>query len=53
MITTELQKKIDWAIKLIRIYAPKDGSPLEVAYSGGKDSDVLLQLVKEAGVKIH
>lgn len=26
------------------------GNPIEVAYSGGKDSDVILQLAKEAGI---
>lgn len=46
----ELEKKVAQAIKLIQSMAPKDGSPLEVAYSGGKDSDVILQLTKEAGV---
>lgn len=50
MITEELQHKIDRAIKLIQTAAPKNGSPIEVAYSGGKDSDVILQLTKEAGV---
>lgn len=38
------------AIERIREYAPKDGSPLRVAYSGGKDSDVILDLTKRAGV---
>lgn len=28
---------------------PQDG-PIEVSYSGGKDSDVILQLAKEAGI---
>lgn len=46
----ELQKKIERAIKLIRLSAPDDGSPIEIAYSGGKDSDVILQLAKESGV---
>lgn len=49
-MTDQLQKKIDRAIRLIRLSAPQDGSPIEVAYSGGKDSDVILQLTKEAGV---
>lgn len=51
MVSEKLQKKIDSAIKLIRVFEPHDGTALEVAYSGGKDSDILLQLVKEAGVK--
>lgn len=49
MISNELQKKIDQAIRLIRL-AGTDGEPVEVAYSGGKDSDVILQLTKEAGI---
>lgn len=51
MVSEKLQKKIDSAINLIRGFKPHDGTALEVAYSGGKDSDILLQLVKEAGVK--
>lgn len=50
MVTSELQRKIDFAIKLLKLTAPADGSPVEVAYSGGKDSDVILQLAKEAGI---
>ena len=49
-MTTELERKIGRAIRLIKMSAPEDGSPIEVAYSGGKDSDVILQLAKEAGV---
>lgn len=50
MIRPELQKKIDQAIKLLKLSANKDGSPIELCYSGGKDSDVILQLAKEAGI---
>lgn len=49
MVSPELQKKIDRAIKLIRLY-DNPNEPVEVAYSGGKDSDVILNLVKEAGI---
>lgn len=46
----ELKKKINQAIRLIQsTCANKDD--VEVAYSGGKDSDVILQLAKEAGIK--
>jgi len=38
------------AIDLLREWAPRDGSPLLVAYSGGKDSGVILDLAKRAGV---
>lgn len=44
----DLDKKIKFAIKLLQSI-PQDG-PIEVSYSGGKDSDVILQLAKEAGI---
>lgn len=50
MINEVLQKKIDQAIALLRSMAPSDGSPIEVAYSCGKDSEVILQLAKESGI---
>ncbi len=54
MITKQLQKKIDFAIKLIQSaskIAAENGCPeIEVAYSGGKDSDVILELTKMSGV---
>lgn len=49
-----MQKKIDFAIMLIRKaaeIAEANGSELEVCYSGGKDSDVILHLAQRAGVK--
>lgn len=48
MIRPELQKKIDFAIRLLRSI-PND-EPIEISYSSGKDSDVILQLAKEAGI---
>lgn len=45
-----LLKKIDNAIKLLQSIRLEDGEAVEVAYSGGKDSDVILQLAKEAGI---
>lgn len=45
---TVLQKKIDFAVNLLR-NIPQDG-PIEVCYSGGKDSDVILELAKMAGI---
>lgn len=44
-----LRHKINNAIKMIQAFAKDD--VVEVAYSGGKDSDVILQLTKESGVK--
>lgn len=49
-MTEQLQKKVEHAIQLIQIAAPKD-KPIEVCYSGGKDSDVILELAKMAGVE--
>lgn len=47
----ELQQKIDRAIRLLKTFSDAhDGKPLEIAYSGGKDSDVILQLAKEAKI---
>lgn len=50
MLTDE---KINRALKIIQLAATeaaKFKEPVEVAYSGGKDSDVLLALVKMSGV---
>ena len=43
-----LEQKVDHAIKLLR-NIPRDGV-VEVAYSGGKDSDVILELAKMSGI---
>ena len=48
-MTTQLQKKIDFAIKLLRSI-PTDNGPVEISYSGGKDSDVILELAKMADI---
>lgn len=50
------EKKIQRAIKLIQSagkIAKEHGQPLEIAYSGGKDSDVILELAKMAGVEFR
>lgn len=49
-MTEELQRKVDAAVRLIQSAAFPDGSPVEVAYSGGKDSDVILELTRMAGI---
>lgn len=46
---TELKKKVDRAIKLLQSVG-KDGKVIEVSYSGGKDSDVILELAKMSGI---
>lgn len=45
-----LEQKIQRAIKLIQSI-PQDG-PIELCYSTGKDSDVILELAKMAGVPV-
>lgn len=47
-ISKELQKKIDQSIKLLKVACK--GKKVELCYSGGKDSDVILQLAKEAEI---
>ena len=53
-MTEQLQKKVERAIKLLQAAgraAKEHGQSLEVAYSGGKDSDVILELTRMAGVE--
>lgn len=45
---SELADKERRAIKILRMY--KGDEPIEVSYSGGKDSDVILALAKESGI---
>lgn len=45
-----LTKKIDYSVKLLQATTKKDGI-VEICYSGGKDSDVILELAKMAGIK--
>ena len=53
-MTTELQRKIDGSIRLLQaIQKAHPNDTIEVAYSGGKDSDVILQLAKEAGINFR
>lgn len=40
----------DVAVDLLHEFAPSDGSPLLVAYSGGKDSTVILDLARRSGL---
>ena len=54
MLTKEQEKKVEVAYERFR-WAAKEADrlfdmPLVVQYSGGKDSDVILQLAKESGV---
>ena len=48
-----LQQKVENGIKLIQAageMAASHGQPLEICYSGGKDSDVILELARMSGV---
>ncbi len=47
MINEQLQKKIDFAINLLQHIPSED---IELAFSGGKDSSVILHLAKLAGI---
>ena len=51
MINEQLQKKIEQSILLLRSIQRRYEGEIELAYSGGKDSDVILQLAKEAGIR--
>ena len=49
----ELQKKVDRAIKLLKSAEKKAkefDEPVEICYSGGKDSDVILELARMAKI---
>lgn len=46
-----LQKKVERAIRLLQSVSKDNTRLLEISYSGGKDSDVILELAKMAGVK--
>lgn len=47
----DYKRKIDFAINLLRSI-PQDG-PIELSYSGGKDSDVILRLARMSGIKFR
>ena len=49
----ELEKKVEQAVKLLQVCYKAAGEPLEIAYSGGKDSDVILELAKMSGIKFR
>lgn len=46
----DLTKKTEQAVRLIQ-QSGADGEVVEVAYSGGKDSDIILDLTRKAGIK--
>ena len=46
-----LQKKVSQAVKLLQVCYKAASEPIEIAYSGGKDSDVILELAKMSGIE--
>lgn len=50
-MTDELKKKVDRAIRLLQSVPPHNEEPIEIAYSSGKDSDVILELAKMSGIR--
>ena len=50
-MSKELEKKVEHAVKLLQVCYKAAGEPLEIAYSGGKDSDVILELAKMSGIE--
>lgn len=46
---SDYEKKVARSIRLLQSI-PTDEGPVEVSYSGGKDSDVILELAKMAGI---
>lgn len=53
MINEKLQEKIEQSIHLLQSIQKRYEGEIEIAYSGGKDSDVILQLAKEAGIRFR
>lgn len=53
MMNIHLQKKVSQAVKLLQVCYSAAGEPLQVAYSGGKDSDVILELAKMSGIEFR
>ena len=51
MLNEQLQKKVKQSIKLLQSVQKRYDGEIEIAYSGGKDSDVILQLAKESDIK--
>lgn len=50
---SELNRKVEQAIKLLRTVERVADGEIELSYSGGKDSDVILTLARMAGIKFR
>lgn len=46
----DLNEKVNQLIKLLKVVASTTDEPIELSYSGGKDSDVILRLAQMAGI---
>lgn len=46
----DLNEKVNQSIKLLKVVASTTDEPIELSYSGGKDSDVILRLAQMAGI---
>lgn len=49
-MTEQLQRKINFAIKLLQSIPNSEMEPVEISYSGGKDSEIILELAKMSGI---
>lgn len=47
-MSIELSAKVEQAVKLLQVFGR--GKVVEVCFSGGKDSEVILELAKMAGI---
>jgi phosphoadenosine phosphosulfate reductase len=45
-----LDEKVSTSIERVKTFAPKNGEPIYVAFSGGKDSIILKEIVRISGV---
>ncbi len=46
----DLNEKVNQSLKLLKVVASTTDEPIEISYSGGKDSDVILRLAQMAGI---
>ena len=47
---SDLYTKVNQSVKLLKTVAKTIDGPIELCYSGGKDSDVILRLAQMAGI---
>lgn len=49
----DLNQKVNQSVKLLKTVAKTTDEPMELSYSGGKDSDVILRLAQMAGINFR